>query len=277
VRATFAGMSKALVRRHDVELSTNDFDLGALPAGVRRKVAERTLNLHALNKTHVNVLLDIGHELLQVQKLLKPYRVFGKWLRSEFGWSESTAYNYMRVMRALDTVGRRVENLQDLQATTLYALTHRAVPHVVREDILCQMTDSDMEMTDEEVLARLMRAMEAYYQPALPAPSSPTAPAPTSKAIELRAQFHAHSEIYLRLWKNQRKPDVLLIKQQQLQTKSEKRRRALANAIAKALGDRLGPFLECVCGDQQRTDLYDVIALLHEQAHERATLVPQKD
>jgi hypothetical protein len=93
-----------------------------------RRAADRIRSL--VEKCCSNILA-IGGELLVVKTLLD-HGKFGKWIQSEFGWTQRTAQNYMRAAQAF---GPKAKLISHLPVTTIYKLATPTTT-VAREQVL---------------------------------------------------------------------------------------------------------------------------------------------
>jgi len=100
--------------------------------------AARTLNQHAeaiklLARRAARDIIEIGYHLTKAHKSAG----HGKWLRwldQEFGWSEQTARNYMRVFE-MASIHNAVVDLQ-LPLRSLYVLAAPSTPEPVRQAVI---------------------------------------------------------------------------------------------------------------------------------------------
>src|SRR3954451_6216283 len=106
------------------------FDYGRLDPKVSAVVTRAVNKIRSHGRAAAQNIIEIGNELLSVQKALKDERCFGDWLKAEFGWSKSTAYNYMNVARQFPTVGN---DLPAVDLKTLYLLAAPSTPDWVRQ------------------------------------------------------------------------------------------------------------------------------------------------
>lgn len=105
------------------------FDYGQLSPKVSARVAEAADKIRTHGRAAAQSVAEIGKELLAVQKVLTDDRRFLAWIDAEFGWSKSTAYNYMNLAREFPTVGN---SLPHTDLRTLYLLAAPSTPDWVR-------------------------------------------------------------------------------------------------------------------------------------------------
>ena len=106
------------------------FDYGQLDPKVSARVVEAVDRIRSHGRAAAESVIEIGKELLAVQKVLTDDRRFLAWIGAEFGWSKSTAYNYMNVARQFPTVGN---DLPAVDLKTLYLLAAPSTPAWVRQ------------------------------------------------------------------------------------------------------------------------------------------------
>ena len=66
------------------------------------RLDELAKEIHILNRTTVEHLVDIGDRLIEARKILKPDGKWNDWLEREFDWSTRTAYNFISVAQAAE-------------------------------------------------------------------------------------------------------------------------------------------------------------------------------
>jgi hypothetical protein len=74
------------------------FDYTALDPESRIVVQQRTSEIKECLRTAALAVWEIGQKLVEVRSRLE-YGQFRDWLKAEFQWSRSTAYNYINVFR----------------------------------------------------------------------------------------------------------------------------------------------------------------------------------
>ncbi|BAZ49789.1 hypothetical protein NIES4103_24010 [Nostoc sp. NIES-4103] len=75
---------------------TDDFNYAALDCKTRIVVQQRTREIKERLEDAVQAIWQIGQKLVEVRNCLS-YGQFTCWLKTEFQWSRSTAYNYINV------------------------------------------------------------------------------------------------------------------------------------------------------------------------------------
>jgi len=95
------------------------------------RIVER---IHANYQKSALALIEIGHDLIKAKELL-PHGSWGDWLQDNFGLSQSSALNFMRVSREF---GDKADILNgcDFGARVLYALAAPSTPDVVRDVVI---------------------------------------------------------------------------------------------------------------------------------------------
>src|ERR1019366_3431295 len=72
------------------------FDYDALAPEIAAMVQKTAAAIRQGHQRQVDEVIAAGLALIEVKKAL-PHGDFGKWIEAEFGWSERTALNYVRV------------------------------------------------------------------------------------------------------------------------------------------------------------------------------------
>jgi hypothetical protein len=92
---------------------------------------ERARRIRDLVGVARTCIIEIGRELIAA-KAEVGHGDWSPWLKVEFGWSDSTAQNYMNVARKFPTLGNFTAITID--ATALYALSAPDVPQEARDE-----------------------------------------------------------------------------------------------------------------------------------------------
>jgi hypothetical protein len=163
--------------------------------------AATTLKQHAeairlLVRRTCRGIVEIGYHLTEVRELAG----HGKWLRwldHEFGWSEQTARNYMRVYE-MDKSTTIVD--LDLPLRALYVLAAPSTPESVREGII-ERAASGEKISYEQVGQEVAEAVESRERERKAPPSYKTAPEPPTlkeifdRIIDLAAQLNREDQL----------------------------------------------------------------------------------
>jgi hypothetical protein len=99
---------------------------------LRRSSAE----IRQLGRRAVQDIVEIG-KLLTECKAKLGHGEWLPWIEREFGWSDRTARNFMRVHEMLSGKSEIISDLA-IDATALYALASKSVPNSVREQMLAR-------------------------------------------------------------------------------------------------------------------------------------------
>src|SRR4051812_32948791 len=87
-------------------------------SGMSQATADYVRDTTARIRSRINdSYLDTGRDLISV-KLALGHGAFGRWLRAEFGWSDSTAQNFMNAAQLVSNS----PNFGNLPASTVYKL-----------------------------------------------------------------------------------------------------------------------------------------------------------
>ncbi|MEM6252569.1 MAG: DUF3102 domain-containing protein [Cyanobacteria bacterium P01_D01_bin.156] len=110
------------------------FDYGSLDVSQRSIIQQRTGEIRERLRRSAQDVWEIGEKLSDVRSRLQ-YGQFLTWLKAEFGWSQRTAYNFIKVY---ETFGDRFANLAkvDIATSLLYQLASPSVPEDLRNEVL---------------------------------------------------------------------------------------------------------------------------------------------
>ncbi|MEO1590893.1 MAG: DUF3102 domain-containing protein [Cyanobacteria bacterium J06632_22] len=110
------------------------FDYDSLEATQRSIIQQRTGEIRERLRRSAQDIWEVGQKLSDVRSRLK-YGQFLTWLKVEFGWSQRTAYNFIKVY---ETFGDRFANLAkvDIATSLLYQLASPSVPDDLREQVI---------------------------------------------------------------------------------------------------------------------------------------------
>ncbi|NEP62571.1 MAG: DUF3102 domain-containing protein, partial [Symploca sp. SIO2G7] len=110
------------------------FDYGSLEASQRSIIQQRTGEIRERLRRSAKDVWEIGEKLSDVRSRLQ-YGQFLTWLKAEFGWSQRTAYNFIKVY---ETFADRFASLAkvDIATSLLYQLASPSVPEKLRNEVL---------------------------------------------------------------------------------------------------------------------------------------------
>jgi hypothetical protein len=111
--------------------------------------------IRQLGKQTIANVIEIGRRLTECKDLVG-HRNFGNWLDREFGWSERTARNFMRVHELSESKSENFSDL-DLPVSALYLLAAPSTPAPVREEIL-ERGKKGEKLKHEEVKQEIAKA-----------------------------------------------------------------------------------------------------------------------
>lgn len=122
------------------------FDYAALTADVRRFAQMRAGDIHEIARTTGKGVVLIGQALTEVKAKL-PHGKWIPWLKSEFGWSASSAKAFMSVYRCSKST-----NFGDLKidVSALYLIAAPSIPEPVRSEVIARAERGD-RITRENV------------------------------------------------------------------------------------------------------------------------------
>jgi hypothetical protein len=140
--------------------------------------AATTLKQHAeairlLARRACRDIVEIGYHLTEAKELA----AHGKWLRwldQEFGWSEQTARNYMRVYEMAKST--TVVDL-NLPLRSLYSLAAPSTPKAARDEII-ERVERGETVLDAEVKEIIAKAKASLPTPPIKPVAKPPNPAP---------------------------------------------------------------------------------------------------
>lgn len=123
----------------------------AVLAGEDPKLAEHAAMIHRLGKRAIQDIVEIGRRL-HLAKGLVGHGNWGAWLEREFGWTDDTALNFMRVWELSEDFKSR--NFRDLTIapSALYLLAKKSTPEAVRAEVI-ERAESGEPITFKDVKA----------------------------------------------------------------------------------------------------------------------------
>lgn len=107
------------------------FNYQQLDTHTRLFVQHRTDKIKVMIRRTAQDIIEIGENLIEVKERLG-HGHFGTWLESEFGWSQYTAINFMRVADKF----RNFPNLDDVAPSALYLLAAPSTPDEARQEAI---------------------------------------------------------------------------------------------------------------------------------------------
>jgi protein gp37 len=129
------------------------FDYRELESDDRAFVKERALRIRDVAKRTAEGIIQIGQWLSEAKARI-PHGGWLPWLESEFGWSISTATNFMRVFENVKFAN--VTNLE-IDVSALYFIAAPKTPEPVRQEII-KRAEAGEPMTK----AKAVEVFEAY-------------------------------------------------------------------------------------------------------------------
>jgi hypothetical protein len=139
-------------KKTEIVQTSGGYDYKALDKDTRRIVQEHTAAIHHRAKRIAQDVWEIGKSLLDVKERL-PYGSFGKWLKSEFGWSEDTAGRFMNVAKRFPHFPQNAEFA--LQA--MYLLSEKKAPEEARQEAISRAEQG------EKITPELAKELIAFY------------------------------------------------------------------------------------------------------------------
>lgn len=132
------------------------FDYASLEAGAREYVIAAAERVRVYGKRAAESIVKIGEELVEVKDRLG-HGNFLRWLNAEFGWSEPTAQNFMRVSDMVKNVN--FTDLPSFDISALYLLARPSTPAEVRAEAIAQAA-SGQRVTHASVIEMKQRVRE---------------------------------------------------------------------------------------------------------------------
>lgn len=115
-----------------MSLSKVGYSYAGMTVETAQAVRQRTEAIRRLVKQTAESIFEIGTHLLAVKESL-PHGEFGRWLESEFSWTDRTARQFMSVAEAF---AGKSETVSDLPARVLYLLAAPSTPEPARLEAL---------------------------------------------------------------------------------------------------------------------------------------------
>ena len=140
-----------------------NFDYAALEDNTRLFVQERTKDIKEWERSLKQAAWEIGRNLVEVRECLTAlgYGLFTSWLRSEFQWSEKTAYNYIAIYEFFPTSVNVTE--VEIAISSLYLLASPSIPEEARMEVR-RLAEQGKKITSKEVKSVVAR----HKQPTKP-------------------------------------------------------------------------------------------------------------
>jgi hypothetical protein len=123
---------------------------------------EHVAQIRKLGKRIVEDVVEIGRRLTECKKILRQILGHGNWLPwldQEFGWSEATARNFMRVYQLTQSKFANFADL-NLPVSALYLLAAPNTPEQARQEIV-ERAEAGEKLTLAEVTNAVQRAKQA--------------------------------------------------------------------------------------------------------------------
>jgi hypothetical protein len=136
----------------------HEFDYFSLDESVSAQIKTCANEIHQRIRQSAQAVIDIGERLAHVRDLLRHNKRggFQQWLTAEFGWSKTTAYQFIQVFEAFRNcppVGQL-----PIEQAALYKLAASSTPDEVRQDAIARATHG------ERITAQKAREMISEVQ-----------------------------------------------------------------------------------------------------------------
>ena len=149
------------------ELVVIGFNYDLLETKVADKVRTAADRIRERIKKTVEDIIEVGNDLLAVKEAL-PHGQFLPWLRAEFGWSERSAQNFMRVADKFKSA--KIADLP-IQPSAAYFLAAPSIPVEAREKAV-EKAEAGEEITfaaAREIVAEARKKKRPRRQKTMPA------------------------------------------------------------------------------------------------------------
>jgi hypothetical protein len=166
-----------------IRMSTANLSIGdglaylSLSRETAEKVQAATVRIRERMKRTVEDVIQIGRDLIKVKAVLG-HGVFGKWLKTELGWSHKTSERFVSVA---ETFGPIFDNLSilPLQPSAAYVLAAPSVPvearqmaitraqagetitHNIARALIAEFRDKKTPASDDKQLKRLAQQLDS--------------------------------------------------------------------------------------------------------------------
>jgi hypothetical protein len=143
--------TQQLLRRH---VLTDSFDYGGVPAVTGAALRAQASRIRKLVKTTMAAIIQVGTDLMAVQKTLDRGGQFRDWIESECGFSIRTAENYIRAAKFAEGKSATVAFLNP---ATVYRLSAKSAPTEIVNAVI-QRVEKGEVVSDREVCTALEEA-----------------------------------------------------------------------------------------------------------------------
>src|SRR5436190_867105 len=145
------------------------FDYSPLDPQVAGQLREKAARIRERVRKTLEEIIEVGNDLVAVKEAL-PHGQFGPWLKSEFGWAERMAQNFMAVAQAF---GPKTAIIADLaiQPTAAYLLAAPSAPDEARQTAIerAEACEQITTAVAKEILAETRKKKRPKQQKALSA------------------------------------------------------------------------------------------------------------
>ena len=155
---TYAEIAQAMANARDV------ISPGRLPPAARgqrratAELAEHATEIRRLREQVVEDVIEIGNRLTECKKLCA-HGAWIPWLKNEFGWTEQTALNLMRVKKL---IGKSKKFLDlNLPVSALYLLAAPSTPEAAKTEVIARA-----EAGEVLPVAEVKGVIKAHKEPA---------------------------------------------------------------------------------------------------------------
>lgn len=135
-------------KKKEDRISKNlEFDYDSLDSEQKSIIEQRTQEIKERLKRSAQDIWEIGQKIFEVRSQLA-YGKFDSWLKTEFGWSRRTAYNFIQVYEAFPE--RATVAQVSIAASALYQLASPSTPPEVRQELI-EQAKQGQKITRQEI------------------------------------------------------------------------------------------------------------------------------
>lgn len=141
------------------------FNYAELATETKILAQQRASEIKTLMRRTAQDIIEIGHKLIEVKEMLE-HGQFGEWLRSEFGWSDQTAFRFMHVASKFS----QIPQIVDFAPSALYMLASPSTTDEARHEAVTR-ADAGEKITHavaEEIVAEHRPPRAPKAEPPVP-------------------------------------------------------------------------------------------------------------
>lgn len=172
------------------------FNYAALDTETRIVVQQRTSEIKERLRDAARATWEVGQKLVDVRNCLE-YGQFNLWLKTEFQWSRSTAYNYINIFESFGSCPNFGQ--LDIAISALYLLAAPSTPETAREEALERAVEGEtISSTKAKAIANHHKKLAGFSNA-----SEPVTINISAETIEKESTSCAEAELVERTQQNQ--------------------------------------------------------------------------